>query len=300
MSTNFAGVFAAMTTPFAADGSLDLDGLRQLVDRLIDNGVDGLTPNGSTGEFTSLTHEERKQVVEVVVEQAADRVPVIPHTGALTTAEAVELSCHANDVGASGVLAIAPFYEPIALDEIRGYYQAISDDVSIPVGIYNLPPATGVNLEPAFVAQLAREIENVSFIKDSTGDLTQLARLVHEHGDVVTVFNGADTLLLAAFGAGVPAAIIGAPNLIPAQTTAVYDAYADGRDDDARAQLREIYDVLQFLLSGGYYAALVKGGLELLGQSAGAPRLPILPLRGEMLEELETILAQLARAKAAA
>jgi 4-hydroxy-tetrahydrodipicolinate synthase len=290
MSTSFGGVFAAMTTPFSADGSLDLDGLRALVDRLIDNGVDGLTPNGSTGEFTSLSHDERKRVVEIVVEQADGRVPVIPHTGALTTAEAVELSRHANDVGASGVLAIAPFYEPIALDEIEGYYRAISDAVDIPVGVYNLPPATGINLEPSFIAQLAREIEHVSFVKDSTGDLTQLGRLVHDHGDVVTVFNGADTLLLAALGAGAPAAIIGAPNLVPAETAAVYDAFVEGRDADARETLARIYPVLQFLLSGGYYAALVKGGLEILGDSAGAPRLPILPLRGEMLVELQEIL----------
>jgi 4-hydroxy-tetrahydrodipicolinate synthase len=290
MTAAFNGVFTAMTTPFASDGSLDVDGLRQLVDRLIDNGADGLTPNGSTGEFTSLTHDERKQVVEIVVDQAAGRVPVIPHTGALTTSEAVELSRHAGDVGAAGVLAIAPFYEPVELDEVHGYYQAISDAVSVPVGVYNLPPATGVNLDPAFVAQMAREIENVSFIKDSTGDLTQLQRLANDYGDLLTVFNGADTLLLAALVSGVPGAIIGAPNLIPAQTSAVYDAFAESRYDDARAQLSEIRPILQFLLSGGYYAALVKGGLELLGESAGVPRLPILPLRGEMLEQLTHIL----------
>jgi 4-hydroxy-tetrahydrodipicolinate synthase len=295
----FHGIYAAMTTPFHADGGLDLYGLRRLVDRLIDSGVDGLTPNGSTGEFTSMTHDERKQVVAAVVEQAAGRVPVIPHTGSLTTAEAVELSQHAEDVGASGVLAIAPFYEPMALDEIRGYYKAISDAVSIPVGIYNLPSATSVNLDPSFVGELAREIENLSFIKDSTGDLGQLARLATDHGDVLTVFNGADTLLLAALGAGVPASIIGAPNLIPAQCAAVVEAYTDGRDEDARHELGEIYPVLQFLLSGGYYAALVKGGLELLGEPAGVPRLPILPLRGEMLDELKEIVAALpARAAA--
>jgi 4-hydroxy-tetrahydrodipicolinate synthase len=300
MSTSFRGVYAAMTTPFAPTGELDEPALRGLVDRLIDNGVDGLTPNGSTGEFTSLDIEERQRVVEVVVEQAAGRVPVIPHTGALTTAEAVTLSEHAAGAGASGVLAIAPFYEPIALDEVRGYYQAISDAVAVPVGVYNLPPATGLNLEPGFVGRLAREIENVSFVKDSTGDLTQLANLVRDHGDVLTVFNGADTLLLSAFAAGVPAAIIGAPNLIPAETAAVYDAYAEGREIDARVALDEIYPVLRFLLSGGYYAALVKGGLDLMGAPVGHPRLPILPLRGEMRAELGEILAARSPAPAAA
>ena len=293
MNSAFSGVFVAMTTPFALDGTLDVEGLRALVDHLIDEGVDGLTPNGSTGEFTSLTHNERKRVVEVVVEQAAGRVPVIPHTGALTTAEAIELSSHAAEIGASGVLAIAPFYEPIALDETEGYYRAISDNVSVPVGIYNLPPATGVNLEPAFIARLCREIEHVSFVKDSTGDLGQLQRLAYDHGDEVTVFNGADTLLLAAFEAGIPATIIGAPNLVPAQAAAVFDLFTEGRGEEARNTQNRIYSLLQFLLSGGYYAALVKGGLDLLGRSAGQPRLPILPLRGEMLDELRGILASL-------
>jgi 4-hydroxy-tetrahydrodipicolinate synthase len=291
MSTSFRGVYAAMTTPFAPTGELDEPALRWLVDRLIDNGVHGLTPNGSTGEFTSMGVEERQRVVEVVIEQAAGRAPVIPHTGALTTAEAVSLSQHAAEAGASGVLAIAPFYEPIALDEVRGYYQAISDAVAVPVGVYNLPPATGLNLDPGFVGSLAREIEHVSFVKDSTGDLTQLANLVRDHRDVLTVFNGADTLLLSAFAAGVPAAIIGAPNLVPAETAAVYNAYAAGRETDARVALDEIYPLLRFLVSGGYYAALVKGGLDLMGAPVGHPRLPILPLRGEMRAELDTILA---------
>ena len=293
MSTEFRGVFTAMVTPFGSDGGLDEEGLRQGVDRLIDAGVDGLTPNGSTGEFTSLSHAERKRVVEIVVAQTAGRVAVVPHTGALTTAEAVELSRHASDVGADGVLAIAPFYEPIELDEARGYYEAISDAVSVPVGVYNLPPATGVNLEPAWVAQLAADVEHVSFVKDSTGDYTQLGRLVTEHADVLTVFNGADTLLLHAFDLGVPAAIIGAPNVVPVETAAIYDAWAAGRMDDARTTLHDIYPVLQFLLAGGYYAALVKGALQLIDVPAGDPRLPILPLRGERREELRRILAKM-------
>jgi 4-hydroxy-tetrahydrodipicolinate synthase len=292
MSTRFSGVFDAMTTPFTATGEIDEPALRRLVDRLIENGVDGLTPNGSTGEFTTLTAQERIRVVEVVLDQASGRVPVIPHTGALTTAEAVALSQHAADAGAAGVLAIIPFYEPMALDEARGYYQALSDAVSIPVGVYNLPPATGMNLAPDFVGQLAREIENVSFVKDSTGDLTQLADLVRAHGDVLTVFNGADTLLLSAFEMGIPAAIIGAPNLLPAETAAIYDAYAEGRHAEAQETLNEIYPVLRFLLSGGYYPALVKGGLDLLGDSIGNPRLPILPLRGADRDAFSAILEE--------
>jgi 4-hydroxy-tetrahydrodipicolinate synthase len=300
MSNELRGVFSAMVTPTRVDGSVDEAELRNVVDRAIEQGVDGLVPCGSTGEFTSLTNAERRLVVETVIDQAAGRAAVVPHTGALTTVEAVGLSRHASDAGATGVLVIAPFYEPLELDEIRGFYEAVSDAVEVPVGVYNLPPATGINLEPAWVAQLASEVERVSFIKDSTGDFTQLGRLVADHGDQLTIFNGADPLLLHAFDLGVDGAIIGAPNLFGAECAAVYDLWAEGRHEEARATLQRIYPVLQFLVSGGYYAALVKGGLELLDLPAGAPRLPILPLRGERLEQLRGILATIGSQVAAA
>ena len=300
MSAELQGVLSAMTTPFAPDGSLDEAGLRAVVDRHIDAGIDGLVPCGSTGEFTSLTHDERKRVVEIVVDQAAGRAAVVPQTGALTTAEAVELSRHASDTGADGVLVIAPFYEPLELDEIAGFYQAVSDAVEVPVGVYNLPPATGINLEPRWVAELADEIEHVEFVKDSTGDYTQVGRLVNDHGDQIKTFVGADTLLLPAFELGAAGVIIGAPNIVPVECAKVYEAFREGRLDDARDTYRGIYPVLQFLLAGGFYAALVKGGLELIGSPVGEPRLPVLPLRGERLEELRSILAAVVSEPAAA
>lgn len=290
MSAELKGVLSAMTTPFAPDGSLDEAGLRAVVDRHVDAGIDGLVPCGSTGEFTSLTHDERKRVVEIVVEQAAGRVAVVPQTGALTTREAVELSRHASATGADAVLVIAPFYEPLDLDDIAGFYEDVSDAVDVPVGVYNLPPATGVNLEPAWLATLAGDVERVEFVKDSTGDFTQVGRLVHDHGDQIKTFVGADTLLLPSFELGAAGVIIGAPNLVPSECADVYRAFTEGRLDDARETYRRIYPVLQFLLAGGFYAALVKGGLELVGASAGEPRKPVLALHGERLEELRSIL----------
>jgi 4-hydroxy-tetrahydrodipicolinate synthase len=292
MSTDFKGVFSALTTPFAADGSIDEIALRESVSFAIEKGVDGFAPCGSTGEFTSLTERERMLVTEVVIETAAGRVPVVPHTGALTTAEAVRISRHAAQSGAAGVLAIIPFYEPIELDDVRGYYEALCDAVSVPVGVYNLPQASGVNLDPDWVGELAAELEPLAFIKESTGDYTQLGRLVRDHGESLTVFNGADTLLLAAFELGAAAAIIGAPNIAPAECAAVFDAFSEGRHEDAVAAVDDIYELLQVLLSGAYYPALVKAGLEIVGRPAGEPRKPVLPIRGERREALARILAR--------
>jgi 4-hydroxy-tetrahydrodipicolinate synthase len=290
--TDFRGVYSAMATPFGNDGEIDEAPLRASVSRAVEAGVDGLAPCGSTGEFTAMSDEERMRVVEIVVAEAAGRIPVLVQTGALTTATAVKLSKHASDAGAAGVFAIIPFYEPLALDEIRGYYEAIAEAVEVPVGIYNLPAGSGVDLDPDWVGELAQQNERISFIKDSTGNFGQIARLARDHGETLTVFNGDDTLLLPALSAGAQGSLIGALNLVPAECAQVYDAYVDGRYDDAEATYRRILPVLKFLVSGAYYSALVKGGLELIGTSAGTPRLPVLPLRGEGLEEMRGILGQ--------
>jgi 4-hydroxy-tetrahydrodipicolinate synthase len=288
--TDFHGVYSAMATPFGADGAIDEEELRASVNRAVEAGVDGLAPCGSTGEFTAMSDEERRRVVEVVVEEAAGRVPVVVQTGALTTKTAVELSRHAAETGAAGVFAIVPFYEPLELDDVRGFYEAIAEAVDVPVGIYNLPAGSGVDLDPDWVGELAREDERISFIKDSTGSFAQISRLVSDHGDAITVFNGDDTLLLPALTAGAPASLLGTLNLLPAECAAVYDAYAEGRYEEAEATYRRILPVSQFLVAGHYYSAGVKAGLDLLGHSAGDPRLPVLPLRGERREKLRGLL----------
>lgn len=290
MKAEFKGVFSAIVTPFDAAGEVDEAGLRTIVAGAIEAGVDGFAPTGSTGEFTSLTAPERKRVLEVILEEAGGRVPVVPQIGALTTAAAVDLARHAAATGADGVFAIAPFYEPLELGDLRGYYEAIAAAVEVPVGIYNLPQATGVNLEPDWVGALAREVEPVSFIKDSTGDFNQLGRLAKDHGEVLTVFNGADTMLLAALDLGAEASIIGAPNIVPGDCAAVYDAWSAGRHGEAAERLDRIYPLLQLLLAGAYYPAIVKTALELLGEPGGAPRLPVRTLAGAQREELREVL----------
>jgi 4-hydroxy-tetrahydrodipicolinate synthase len=288
--TDFHGVFSAMATPFDAAGALDEVELRAGVNRAIEAGVHGLAPCGSTGEFTLLSADERKRLVEVVCEEAAGRIPTVVHTGALTTAEAVALSRHAAEAGAAGVFAVIPFYEPLELDDVRGFYEALAEAVDVPVGIYNLPVASGVDLDSDWVGALAREDDRIAFIKDTTGSFDRVSRLVVDHGDVITVFNGDDTLLLPAFVAGAPACLLGTLNVLPAECAGVYDAYAAGRYEEAEALYRRILPVSLFLTAGHYYSAGVKAGLDLIGHSAGDPRLPILPLGDERRAQLRGLL----------
>ena len=155
---------------------------------------------GSTGEFTSLSSDERRLVVETVVDQTARRVPVIAQTGATYTAEAIRLSRHAQAVGADVIMPVAPYYEALSVEETLTYLRAVAGSVDIPVMVYNLPMATGVDLHPDTVGALAREVENIRYIKNTTIDMAQSACLIHNHGDVLSTFVGWDSL--AAVGPG--------------------------------------------------------------------------------------------------
>jgi len=291
--TDIRGLLSAVATPFTAGGAaIDEPQLRALVERTIAGGVHGLVPCGSTGEFVAQSDAERRQTVEIVIDAAAGRVPVVPHVGALTTPEAVALAKHAEASGAAGVMVVAPFYEPLDLEETIAYFRAVADAVSVEIMIYNLPVATGVNLEPAVVASLAREVPNITMVKDTSGDMGQATKLIHDFGDVVKTFVGQDNLYFAALAEGGAGSVNGAANFITPQLVAVYDAVQAGRLTDARKIWDEVFPIMQFLVSGGYVAG-VKGTFDELGQSIGDPRLPILPLSAERRAEIRTILSNL-------
>jgi 4-hydroxy-tetrahydrodipicolinate synthase len=285
------GVLSAVATPFT-DGAeaVDEPALRALVERTVTGGVHGLVPNGSTGEFASMSGDERRHVVEVVIDQAAGRVPVVPHVAALSTREAVAYARHAEGAGADAVMAVAPFYEPLDIDEIKDFYRSVADAVSVPVVVYNLPVATGVNLLPADVVSLARELPNIQYVKDTTGDFSQAARLIHDHDDVIKTLVGQDTLYMAALVEGAAGSINGAANMFPAELASIYDNVRAGDVGAATKTWHFMFPLMQFLVSGGYVSG-VKGALDLMGLSAGDPRPPVKALSDERLAELRTIIA---------
>src|ERR671930_1636155 len=165
MSEPFHGVLPALITPFTDDGdAIDTHALAKIVDRLVGAGVGGLVPGGSTGEFTTLTNAERRQLVEVTVEAAAGRVPVVAGTGALSTRETVELSVHAEQTGAAAVMIVPPFYEALSWRELLAHYQAVAGAITIPIMYYNLPGVSGVKLTSAQLAELP-----VTCLKDTGG-----------------------------------------------------------------------------------------------------------------------------------
>ena len=277
MTERLHGILTALPTPFAADGSIDEATLRALVDRSIDGGVHGVSVCGSTGEFSALSGDERRLAVEIVVDQVAHRVPVIAQTGATSTAEAIRLSRHAQSAGVDVVMPVAPYYEPLSVEETLTYLRAVAGSVDIPVMLYNLPAATGVDLDPDTVGTLAREVENIRYIKNTTVDMAQSAMLIHRHGDVISTFVGWDSLLLSALAEGAAGVMAGTANAVPAELVAVYDAVSAGDLEKARRAWARVYPLIDAIMAQPFIPA-VKAGLAAVSFPIGVPRAPIAEL----------------------
>ena len=290
MARELRGILSALATPFTADGAeIDEAGLRELVDGNIEAGIHGLIPCGSTGEFFVLTRDERKRVAEIVRDQARGRVPVVPHTGSCSTAEAIDLSRHAESIGADGVMVVQPYYEAPSLDEIVGYYKDISDAIHIPIMVYNNPAGTGVNPGAEFMGRIAMEVPNVKYIKDSSGDLSQVSELLYRYGKEVTILNGWDTITFSGLALGTKGSVWGAANVMPRQCADLFNLIDAGELLKARALWDKMWPVNQFLVTEGY-ATSVKAGANLIGFHVGDPRLPYRPLSPAKKEELRQLL----------
>lgn len=292
MNPSLSGILTALATPFTTDEQIDVNTLQRLVEHTINGGVDGVVACGSTGEFAAMSNRERRLIVETVVEQAAGRVPVIAQTGAVSTAEAVELSQHAQEAGASVLMVVTPYYEPLTLDETLRYLSTLSSSVDIPVMLYNLPGATGVNLSPSTVGQLARDIDNIRYIKDTSADMTQVGQLIHHHGDVISTFVGWDSFLLAALTEGAAGVMAGTANVIPAELASIHQALRDGELDRARREWSRIYPLMDAMMSAPFIPA-VKTALNATGFPAGKPRSPLLESDAATAKTISTLIAEL-------
>jgi 4-hydroxy-tetrahydrodipicolinate synthase len=282
--SDFRGVLPALITPFTEDGSaIATDALAANVERLVVAGAGGLVPGGSTGEFTTLTNAERRRLVEATVEAAAGRVPVVAGTGALSTRETVELSAHAEQAGAAAVMIIPPFYDAPNWRELKAHYQAVADVVSVPIMYYNMPGVSGVSL----TAEQLRELP-IACLKDTGGDASAAAELIQTDGP--TLLNGYDTHTFHALAAGVEAVVWGVASLIPEQAVELHRLLIDDIDLPAARDLwARIWPLCRYLESISY-AAGVKTGVRLVGDTTGPVRAPQLELTDEEAAKLAAVI----------
>lgn len=282
----FRGTYTVMITPFTLEGAVDAEALRAFVDWQIGQGIHGLIPLGSTGEFLSLDDDEKVLVAETVITQAAGRVPVLIGTGAEDTREVIRLSRRAETMGADGVMIIPPFYSTPTDDELVHHYRKVAEAISLPIMVYNNPATANVDLTPALVARLA-EIDNCLYLKESTLEVTRVRDIIRLCGERMTVFGG--ILGFESFVEGAEGWVAVASNVAPAAMARIFELVAD---EDAIRAARELYlaqlPLIQFV-GGQAYVAGTKALLNHMGFSAGAPRPPRLPLpasRDEAAREL--------------
>lgn len=289
--TAFRGTYTVLITPLTADGKhVDVPALKKLVNWQIEQGIHGLIPLGSTGEFLSLDAEERNLVIETCVSTAAKRVPVLIGTGAEWTDECVRLSREAQTMGADGVMIIPPFYSTPTDDELFAHYRKVGEAIDIPIMVYNNPATANVDLKPALVARLSR-IDACQYIKESTLEVTRVRDIIELCGDRMTVFAG--ILGYESFWLGAQGWVAVCSNLIPKDSARLFELVADERDMESALSLyKKILPIVRWV-GGHRYVAASKDGLAMMGLPVGQPRAPRLPLPPQDRDELRAELDRL-------
>ena len=284
---DFTGVITPLLTPFTEDGgTIDEGALRNLVDSQIEDGASGLIPCGTTGEFSALSNAERRRVTEVVVNQAAGRVPVMAQPGSTSTEEVIRLSEHAQEVGAAGLLLPPPYYGSLTDEEIFGFYAEIAGSTDVPICLYNIPAATGIGMSVDLIIQIARELDNVKYVKDSSGDLTQQATFLLDHPDDIIYLCGEELLVAPGLLLGLRGAVLGCANIIGRGMVQLLAAGAAGDAQEISRINRELTPLMRFIVSNPY-SATVKEALRMQGMPVGPVRRPLRPLNSAQRSALE-------------
>ncbi len=286
----FEGIHTALITPFR-DGRIDEEALRAHVERQIEAGIDGVVPCGSTGESATLSHLEHRRVVEIVVDAAKGRVPVIAGTGSNSTREAIELTLHAKQAGADGALLLSPYYNKPTQEGIYAHYAAIAEATRFPLVLYNIPGRTASNIAPEIIARLAR-LEHVVGVKEACGNVDQIAHVIAKCQQDFAVLSGDDSLTLPLLALGAKGVISTTSNVAPRLVADVVRLFQKGDTGGAQAlhhALLPLFDVL-FCETN---PIPVKAAAAELGYCSPEIRLPLTRITDPNLERLKLVLKDL-------
>jgi 4-hydroxy-tetrahydrodipicolinate synthase len=287
----FTGCGTALVTPFRRDLTLDEEAVRRLVRRQIDGGVQFLVPCGTTGESPTLSHAEQRRVVEITIEEAAGRVPVLAGAGGNNTTHIIELAREFKQLGADGLLSVSPYYNKPTQEGLYQHFKAIAEATALPIILYNIPGRTGVNIEPATVKRLA-EIDNIIGVKEASGNISQMAALLDVVPEKFIVLSGDDGITLPLLALGGRGLISVVSNQIPAEMTRLVQL---GLADDFAAA-REIQRRYFRLMEVNFVEtnpSPVKAGLALMGLCEPVCRLPLVEVKPETLSKIRGVLESL-------
>ena len=284
----FTGSHTVLATPFTPDGgAVDIPTLRRLVNWQIEQGAHGIIPLGSTGEFLSVTHAERRAIVETAIDAANGRVPVLIGAADEWTDNAVRYSREAQAAGADGLMIISPYYSSPSHDELFEHFKRIDAAVTIPIMVYNNPNTANVDLSPPLIARLGA-LPNVRYVKESSGDISRVREIHRVSNNRVSVFAGYHPYESLAAGAKGYVSVIG--NFLPAESAAVCDLMDAGKQADALALYNRMIPLLN-AIAGDRYVAATKRAMALVGMPIGDPRPPRLPLPKPDADDLARLIA---------
>ena len=281
----FQGSMVAIVTPFK-DGEIDFDTLGKLIDFQVKNGTDAIVPCGTTGESPTLTHQEHDRVVQYVVEKVAGRAQVIAGAASNSTAEALQLTRHAEEVGADGALVITPYYNKPTQRGLIEHFRRIAEETAIPLVLYNVPGRTGVKLNPETIAELA-VIENIVAVKEACGSVDQVNQILNLCD--ITVLSGDDMLTLPMMSVGARGVISVAANIVPREVNLLVHAALDGNWEEARERHFQLYSLFQMMFLETNPIP-VKTSLAMMGKVREEFRLPLCGLSPGHRVELEELL----------
>jgi 4-hydroxy-tetrahydrodipicolinate synthase len=284
----FTGCGTALVTPFRRDETLDEPALRNLIRRQIEAGINFLVPCGTTGESPTLEHDEHLRVVKVTVEEARGKIPVLAGAGGYNTKHVIALAKELEGMGVDGILSVTPYYNKPTQEGLYQHYKAIAESISLPIIVYSVQGRTGVNVEPATLVRLA-EVENIVGVKEASGNVGQMAKIVSTVPRAFTVLSGDDALTLPLIGLGGRGIISVVSNQIPAEMTKLAQAALSGDFESARAmqaRYQELMDV-NFIESN---PIPVKYGMAVMGLLEPVWRLPMTPPLPASKQKIEAVL----------
>lgn len=285
------GVYTALITPMTEDGKLDEKALRRLIDFQIDGGVQGLVPVGTTGESPTLDGDECKRVIQITVEQARGRVPVIGGAGSNSTAEAIHYAREAADVGADATLQVTPYYNKPSNDGLLAHFRAIADEVDLPLIVYNIAGRTGKNIDNPTMLELAKH-KNIVAVKEASGDIGQIMDLISKKPASLTVLSGDDNLVLPIMALGGAGVISVASNIVPDRMSRFVGAALKGDWETARKMHYELLPLFKAIFIETNPIP-IKAAMAMKGMSCESYRLPLCPMVPKNRESLAATLKDL-------
>lgn len=272
----FSGAMTALVTPFK-NNTVDEETYRAFIERQITEGIHGLVPCGTTGESATLSHEEHERVIEICIDQAKGRVPVLAGAGSNNTSEAICLALFAKKAGADGALLITPYYNKPTQEGLYLHFKAIAETVDLPLVLYNVPGRTGCNMLPPVLSRLARDFSNIVGVKEATGDMVQGSETLEACPESFSVLSGDDLTALPLMALGGRGVISVTSNLVPGRVAAMCNAFAEGDPAGAARLHHELFPLHQamFMESNPIPA---KTALALMGRMESEMRLPLCPM----------------------